>query len=56
MHRPDACAHNLKIAKSLVEKYQLKEALTRLFTYEPPLITFNSEVIQILVCIIHNLF
>lgn len=31
MHRPDACAHNLKIAKSLVEKYQLKEALTRLY-------------------------
>jgi len=31
MHRPEACAQNLKIARSITDQYQLKEALTRLY-------------------------
>ena len=31
MHRPEACAQNLKIAKSITDQYQLKESLTRLY-------------------------
>jgi two-component sensor histidine kinase len=30
MHRPEACAQNLKIARSITDRYQLKETLTRL--------------------------
>ncbi|MBK7223373.1 MAG: sensor histidine kinase [Saprospiraceae bacterium] len=31
MHRPEACAQNLKIARSITDRYQLKETLTRLY-------------------------